>query len=207
MLSLALSRETTQVCRCWPKRAVPLGGQGSEAALGTLPLHEAMSLANDTLLRRVARWGVGGAGDLVHRCRRAPVCPWPPPLLLPTLRPICLKLPACHLGLNPIFLPQPRVPQTLHPPGLLALLGSGARRTQAASFILPSPAKTRRRLRPRPLPGGSGRPSRAPSACALRRAGSAAGAATAASPTGWGPGGRWRALEAAGGREGGPASA
>lgn len=128
------------------------------------------------------------------RCR-APGSPRPlslcPPLSAGLSSPLS-RLP----GPNP--LPPPALGASNSPRGDAACslreLGS---RTRAASSTFPSPAETcwwlrphlrsgdaQSSARPRPLPGGTGRPSRAPSACALRRARSAAGAATAASPAG-----------------------
>lgn len=64
---------------------------------------------------------------------------------------------------------------------------------------LPSPASWRHPVLPLFLPHW---PSLLGSiGCTLRSTRSAAGAATTASPAGWGPGGRWRDPEAAGGRE------
>lgn len=163
-------------------------------------------------------WPRGNSGR-----RRAPGCPWPPPLGFPTLlaNPSPLEAAYVPVWLDPVSSPSPGSLKLSALRGRARSRGSGPggpKRPRLSSHPLRKPAGAsaphpRSRTTPGPPPASAPSPTapasparlppRAP--CALRRAQSAAGAAAAASPAGWGPGGRGRAREAAGGSEGGRA--
>lgn len=205
--SSALSRE-----RLWSAGAGPPGRRCSQGLMQPSGPHHATRRCPRLMTRARARWLTPGEPREPPRSRK----PTDPPLVLllsagslPSLKPH-----VCHLRRHTVSSPSPGSLKLSASRGCMCSPGAGLElpkqphlsshpppKQAAGSAPYPHSGDTQSSARLRPLPGSTGRPSRAPFACALRRARSAAGAAAAASPAGWGPGGRWRAREAAGGRE------